>query len=63
MAGAKGTECTLLPLEGNDKPLVVNVYVANSYSHEKKNKEEITTCISWGPPGHAGYAYWGRDDR
>ena len=25
MAGVKCTECALLPLEGNDKPLVVNV--------------------------------------
>ena len=60
MAWAKCIVCALLPLESNDKLLVVNLNVKNLYCHEKKTKEN-TICIVWDPAGHAEYAYWGRD--
>ena len=38
MAEATCIVGALLPLEGNDKPLVVNVSVTNLYCYERKKK-------------------------
>ena len=50
MAGVKCTERALLPLEGNDKPLVVNVYLSQTCDVMESTKEDESPPASSGAP-------------
>ena len=48
--GAKCIESTLLRLESNDNPLIVNVLLSQTRTPMKSKKKRITTPASFGTP-------------